>query len=83
MVSKTLSRATTGVIGRWKKGNNGGVWEWLPPSFDKVDGFIPSKIISRGIIHYPGLTLDSLTFRVQVFYGLFRWEASSVVSVVL
>ncbi|KAF8621300.1 hypothetical protein AX15_007898 [Amanita polypyramis BW_CC] len=43
--------ATAGGERGGGKGGNGGVWEWTSTVFDKIDGFIPSKL-------YPGYSMD-------------------------
>jgi hypothetical protein len=76
-ILKSLSRATTGCEKYGGKGSNGGVWEWTSTIFDKVDGFVPSKLYPGYYLIF-GLEVHSVDFlRIKVFHGLFRWETSS------
>jgi len=54
--------ATTGGERYGGKGSNGGVWEWTSTVFDKVDGFVPSKL-------YPGYSMDFFDGKHQVVMG--------------
>ncbi|GLB38624.1 putative histidine-specific methyltransferase, SAM-dependent [Lyophyllum shimeji] len=54
--------ATTGGERTAGKGSNGGVWEWTSTSFDKYDGFVPSKL-------YPGYSMDFFDGIHQVVLG--------------
>jgi len=54
--------ATTGGEKDGGRGSNGGVWEWTSTVFDKVDGFVPSKL-------YPGYSMDFFDGKHQVVLG--------------
>jgi len=54
--------ATTGSKQNDGKGHNGGVWEWTSTTFEKYEGFIPSKL-------YPGYSMDFFDGAHQVVIG--------------